>query len=210
MNMHLNEELWNCVRHKKFPQMTYIPACSWGLEEYFKEAKSIYMHLGFAAVGCFPVDTKFSARELQHALTADVIYLSGGNTFYFLKYLRENGMLPKLKKFVENGGVLMGLSAGSIIMTPSITLAGTPKFDCDPNDVKLKNLKSLGLVHFEFFPHYSGKKKVDGELLKYSKAVNHPVYACADGDGIVVDSGRLIFHGDVTMFYKGKKVGSLE
>jgi dipeptidase E len=62
-------------------------------------------------------------------------------------------MLPLLKKFIQDGGILTGLSAGAIMMTETIEMAGYPPFDCDENEDNLKNLKSLNLVDFYFFPH---------------------------------------------------------
>jgi len=94
-------------------------------------------------------------------------------------------------------------------MTPSIGMAGIPRFDCDQNDVKLKNLKSLGLVPFEFSPHYNGRKKVDEELLRYSKKIEHPLYACPDGDGIIINGDKVSFIGEVYPFVKGKKYSSI-
>jgi len=48
--------------------------------------------------------------------------------------------------------VLAGPSVGAIILTPTIGTAGPPLPDPDDNDVKLKNLRALGLVRFEFSP----------------------------------------------------------
>jgi len=208
-NERMDEELYAMIEQKRSPRMTYIPSCSWGVEQYYKEVKNIYIKRGFVSVDCFPIDTKFTQKELDTALRADVVYLSGGNTYYFLKQLREGSLLPKLKQYVARDGILMGLSAGSIIMTPSIGMAGIPRFDCDQNDVKLKNLKSLGLVPFEFSPHYNGRKKVDEELLRYSKKIEHPLYACPDGDGIIINGDKVSFIGEVYPFVKGKKYSSI-
>ena len=66
------------------------------------------------------MDVSFTRNDLHKALGSDVIYLAGGNTFYFLRNLRKSGLIPQLKKFVEQGGVLVGLSASAIIFTPNI------------------------------------------------------------------------------------------
>ena len=93
------------------------------------------------------------ARSAKTTLLAsDVIYLSGGNTYYFLHHLRRSGPIPVLREFVARGGVLAGLSAGAILMTPHIGLAGYPSFDRDENDVGLRNEASLALVDFALPP----------------------------------------------------------
>ena len=45
----------------------------------------------------------------------DVIYLCGGDAKYLLKRVRERGSDRKLLSFVRQGGVVVGVSAGSMI-----------------------------------------------------------------------------------------------
>lgn len=45
----------------------------------------------------------------------DVIYLCGGDPTYLLRRIREQGFDEKLKSFIECGGVVVGVSAGSMI-----------------------------------------------------------------------------------------------
>jgi dipeptidase E len=190
-------------RKRKF---TYIPFCADNSNLFFKRITRRYKRFGFNEFQCLPVDTPFSARDLKQALKSDVIYLAGGNTFYLLNHLKKSGMMPELKKFVKSGGVLAGLSAGALIMTPTIKLAEIPKFEADDNDVGLKDLRGLGLTSFEFFPHYSPYKNRDLILTRYSKKTKFPIYASSDGGGIVIDGDQFAVHGKVTLFYQGDKI----
>jgi dipeptidase E len=97
------------------------------------------------------------------------------------------------------------LSAGALILTPHIKLAGYPRFDCDDNTVKLKNLKALGLLKFEFFPHYSDSPRLRRALISYSRKNKKPIFASDDGGGLVVDNGWITFYGKVFVFYRGKR-----
>ena len=45
----------------------------------------------------------------------DVIYLCGGDPSYLLRRIREGGFDKALKSFIEHGGVVVGVSAGSMI-----------------------------------------------------------------------------------------------
>ena len=45
----------------------------------------------------------------------DVIYLCGGDPTYLLRRICEQGFDKELKSFIERGGVVVGVSAGSII-----------------------------------------------------------------------------------------------
>jgi len=109
----------------------------------------------------------------------------------------------------KKGGVLASLSAGAIILTPNIGTAGPPLLDPDKNDVKLKNLRALGLVRFEFYPHYTSTPKTNQAILQYSRNTKNPIFACPDGSGITINENRMTFIGNVLMFAGGKKVGIL-
>src|SRR5690606_32920603 len=100
----------------------------------------------------------------QEVFKSDIIHLSGGNTFYFIKHLRQAKLLKDFKEFLNNGGVLTGLSAGAIIMTRSIQTAAFPSFDRDENEDNVRNFKGMGLVNFEFFPHYKNSLRYDREI----------------------------------------------
>ena len=91
-------------------------------------------------------------------------------------------------------------------MTPTIASAGYPSFSQDVNEEKIKNLNSLNLVKFEFFPHYKNSHRYEQALMKRSKEIAYPVYACPDGSGIVVDRDKLSFIGRCYVFFRGKKM----
>ncbi len=203
-NTQLDKRLIDLV-HTDSPQITYIPSCSYLCDSDFQEFIKQYERFNIHNIINFPIDQPFTEVLKTEVLKSDVIHLSGGNTYYFLKHLRKAKMLGELKKFVKNGGVLTGLSAGGIIMTKTIGLAGIPDFDKDENDENLKNLKGMSLVDFEFFPHYKNSKRYDVELLGYSKSLGEPVYACPDGSGIVVQDNEVSFIGKAYCFFNGKK-----
>lgn len=143
--------------------------------------------------------------QINDLLKSDYIYMSGGNTFHLLKHLRKTKLLSVLKDFVRRGGVMAGQSAGSIIMTPAINTASYPKFDRDENYVELDDFEAMHLVNFEFFPHYSDEPDYSKVLKKQSRKIKHPIYAVADGAGIVVNSGIISFVGEIWCFARGKK-----
>ena len=64
-------------------------------------------------------------------------------------------------------------------------------------------LEKLGIVGFEFFPHYRHSRRYREALCTYSRANGRPVYACRDGSGVVVEGDRFTAHGDVWQFDRG-------
>ena len=111
-----------------------------------------------------------------------------------------------MKKQCFQGKTIAGISAGAILMTPNIHSASYPKFDCDDNEDNVKNMKAMGLVDFEFFPHYRNSDRYDNELKKQSKKLSYPLYALPDGSGVIKDNHKMVFVGKAWCFYKGEKI----
>jgi dipeptidase E len=191
---------------KKNPRVIFIPSANHVPDFEFDYVRETYAEHGVTNIALFNIDRPYSVKDAEKiTASADMIYLSGGNTFYFLKSLRRHSFDQMLLKFVENGGVLAGLSAGAIMMTPTIMTASYPKFDRDENSVEITDLTSMNLIQFEFFPHYSPEPEYAKELKKQSKSLKYPIYGVADGGGIIVDGSRLSFYGNVWGYFAGKQ-----
>ncbi len=191
---------------KKNPTITFVPSSSYFIESEFIEFAAQFQKYRINKLINFPVDVEFSDVLRNEVLKSDIIYLGGGNTYYFLKHLRKSGILKNLKSFVQRGGILAGLSAGAIIMSQNIDMAGIPEFDRDDNDENLKNLTGLGLNKFDFFPHYKNSKRYDNALKNHTKKTGRKIYASPDGAGIIVDGESMTFIGKTFLFFDGKKI----
>jgi dipeptidase E len=202
-NRRLHAALSDLCGARKRMSITYIPSTVDGGLHYFKLFRRRYKPFGFTDCRYFPVDRPFTPDYLRLVLDSDAIYLAGGNTFYFLHHLRRQNLLRRLHAFAARGGVLAGLSAGAIILTPSIGLAGYPPPDHDDNDVGLKDLTALNLVPFEFFPHYRTDAAIRRALTEYSMRCGNPIVAAADGGGVVVQGSRMTFVGKAELFLAG-------
>jgi len=186
------------------PKITYIPSQSDPTRKYFSQKVEWYKKLGVTDLLYFDIDKEYDKSKTDELLKTDAIFLSGGNTYYFLNSLKKRNLIPVLRGYVEKGGVLIGVSAGSMIMSKTIRVT-TIDTDMggDQNTVNLKDFSSLGLVDFEFFPHFDEN---NGELVKrlqeYSKRSNSVIYVCRDGDGIIVNGESVQFIGEVIKIQK--------
>lgn len=205
-NRRLLQETATLLKGKIDPLVVFVPADSEDAEEDFADFQRKFRATGIRRFLLFPLHQRLTKKRLKTLFSADAIYLGGGNTFYFLKTIRAKGLLDKFRRYSKSGGILMGLSAGSILLTPTITTAAVPSQDSDDNEINLRNWRGLGLVPFEFSPHYYFSKTGDQELLEYSKTCQHPIYACKDGEGIVVRDGKIHFIGAVKVFHRGTKM----
>lgn len=204
-NYALHRSLVGLCENKKPLRLTYIPFCADNATPFFSRIIRRYRSFGVQQFYTLAVDEPFTAAELKLALQSDIVYLAGGNTFYFLETLRRSGLMNPLRQFVRQGGVLAGLSAGALILTPNIRLAGIPTFEADENDIGLHDLNALGVAPFEFSPHYSSTKRRDRSLLAYSLKTAYPIYACPDGGGIVINGEQWSAYGRITVFHRGRK-----
>lgn len=197
------------TRHKRSRRhltMTYVPFCTENSNTYFYRAVRRYAPYGVVDFMCLDIEQNPNRSQIREALKSDIVYLAGGNTFFFLHHLRRLGVLPMLRSYVRRGGVLAGLSAGGLIMTPTIELAGVEGLDPDENEIGLKDLRGLDLVNFEFSPHFTPSKKKIQSHLAYSKKVKRPIYASEDGGGIIVQGRAISFIGKTWVFYRGSAV----
>ena len=101
-------------------------------------------------VDYFDLSDDFSDESLEEMLHYGTIYLSGGNTYIFMNDARKRSLYKILRKHLNNGGLLVGASAGAIMMTPTIDIAG----GFDENIFGLIVVKGFAFVQFEFHPHY--------------------------------------------------------
>src|SRR6185437_8439483 len=65
-------------------KFTYLPFCSDNANTFYGRITRRYRSFGFRQFQCLAADQAFSKEDLRRAMSSDVIYLAGGNTFYFL------------------------------------------------------------------------------------------------------------------------------
>ncbi len=188
---------------KKKPSLVYIPSSSdYGVWD-FPDFVTHFERYDLSRILYFPIDIPISEALLKHVFAQDILFLSGGNTFYFLKHIRKQKLARYFKSFFERGGVLAGLSAGGIVMTPHIHTAAFPDFDRDDNTVKIKNFKGLNFADFEFFPHYEHTNRYKKEMLAYSKKSKFPLFACEDEGAVIVKDHEISVVGHCYVFTNG-------
>ncbi len=101
---------------KSRPRALFIPTASYDLPERYEIFREVYG----GALGCdtdalYLLNVSPSRRELEEwILSADLIYVSGGNTLKLMRRWRRLGVDDILRRAYHQGIVLSGLSAGAI------------------------------------------------------------------------------------------------
>lgn len=129
------------------------------------------------------------------------IHLSGGDTRSFLTRLRRAGLISRLRQYARDGGVIVGTSAGAILLTPCINTDALFS-GADPSEAT--DVDALNLTPFEFFPHLNTDASFLPALLNYSRCSTRPILACPDGSGAIVSTRNVETIGDCVWFRNGR------
>lgn len=129
-------------------------------------------------------------EEIRKAIVgADIVLVAGGDTFYLMEKLKESGADKVIKDFIENNGIYIGSSAGSIICCP--TIEGAEEFD-NPNLAKgLDNFDGMGVFKDVIIPHAQKEKYFD-RIRKATERLESKGYKVHH----LTDDDVLFFDGD--------------
>ena len=134
-------------------KVAFIPTASLreGYTGYVGSARKLFNKLG-AAVTEIDISTEAYLTIQSVFEDADVIYFTGGNSFFLMDQLRKTGTDELLKKELEKGKLMIGESAGAIICAPTIQYI--EQMDEKPEDYSQEDDAGLDLIDFYVLPHY--------------------------------------------------------
>jgi dipeptidase E len=116
---------------------------------------------------------------------ADVLLANGGDSLYLAHHMRESGLAELLP---ELSAVWVGLSGGSMVMTPRI---GDDFKVWEPPD---GGDRALGIVDFSIFPHVDHPDLPENTMAaaeQWAAGLGNPAYAIDDDTAIRVVDGAV-------------------
>jgi dipeptidase E len=126
-------------------------------------------------------------RWLPLVQETDALLVEGGDPLYLYYWMRQSGLADLLPELGRET-VYVGLSAGSMVMAPSIGehfVRWKPPTGGD---------RTLGLVDFAMFPHLDHPDMPDNSLAnaeRWAAGIPVPAYAIDDQTAIVVLDGAV-------------------
>ena len=140
---------------------------------------------------------------------AQVVYISGGNTFLLNHRLHVSGLMAYLRKKVQAGLPVVGFSAGMIVCGPNILTAN------DINSVETTHFDGLKATPFNFFSHYTadayGQSTQDEWLSEYHTFQDNPVIMLSDGGYVKVEGKKTtLVRGDGWVLKRDSEKEKLE
>lgn len=154
-----------------------------------REPRTPMCELGWQSLGVLEL-TALPSIDEAHWVPAvqatDVLLVGGGDPLYLCYWFRQSGLadlLPSLRQVVY-----VGLSAGSMVMTPTI---GEDFIRWRP---PTGSNETLGLVGFSIFPHLDHENLPDNSMAnaeKWAAGLPVPGYAIDDETALKVIDGAV-------------------
>ena len=132
--------------------------------------------LGFSEENITVFDGKKADKIKQEQF--DVFYVSEGNTFDLLQYMRDNDLMELIREGVANGACYIGASAGAHIAGLNVEAA----IPFDKNRVGMTDFTALRLFEGVAFPHYDTYDYKRMACLRDIEKSGRYVYVPAIGD----------------------------
>jgi dipeptidase E len=145
--------------------------------------------LGWKSVGLLELaalETIGAERWVPWVREADALLVDGGEATYLCHWMRKSGLADLLPSLPDM--VWVGVSAGSMVMTPRIGdyfAEWTPSKGDD---------RTLGVVDFSIFPHLDHEMMPGNTLAaarKWAAEIGGPAYAIDDQTAIKVAGGDV-------------------
>jgi dipeptidase E len=153
-----------------------------------REPRTPMCELGWKSVGVLELTALPTLDEdlwVPWVQETDALLVNGGDTLYLSYWMRQSGLADLLPSL---SAVYVGLSAGSMVMTPRIgedfVIWKPPTGDDE----------ALGMVDFSIFPHLDHPDLPDNSMANaenWAAGIGGPAYAIDDETAIKVTDGTV-------------------
>jgi len=153
------------------------------------ESDNPMVDLGWKSMGVLELTALPSLDEdrwIPLLQETDALLVAGGDVLYLCHWIRESGLADLLPSLADT--VWVGLSAGSMVMTPEV---GDDFIQWRPSS---GDVSTLGLVAFSFCPHLAadgmpGNTMAEAE--QWAAGMSGPTYAVDDQTAFKVLDGTV-------------------
>lgn len=189
-------------------KLVYIASNPSNYEKVDKYSKVLVQSLnldGFNIKELVAIDYRYNKDLEKEILSADVVFLSGGNVPMQNNFFKEIGLKSILEKY---NGVIIGQSAGSMNCSEMIYVL--PEEDEEFEDKNFaKTLTGLGLIDFQIMPHMNSANRTDGKghktIMQMCIEDSHkiPHYGICDFGFVEVKAGKAVAYGKTLLLKDG-------
>lgn len=158
----------NDFYNKSLGTVSIVVTASEGKKEdkYVKLAVEQFKKIGMENINLIDLETGDNIPN-----ETNILYVSGGNTFKLMYYVRKSNFIDSIRNVLDQDGLYIGVSAGSIIVGNSIEPASVD--GGDENNVGINNFEGLSLIDFSIFPHSTEETELE---FKDDKKFKNPLF----------------------------------
>ena len=195
------------LEEKDEPVIAYLPLASLYAERWQRLNEEAFRGLGQLVEVNAELMTQ---REIENIIRdAALVYITGGNTFLLNHRLHVSGVMPYLKKKIQNGLPVVGVSAGMIVCGPNILTSR------DMNTVETTYFSGLNASPFNFLAHYPldayGQSVMDDWLRDYHFFHDNPVIMVCDGAYVKMEGKKtFLARGEAYILRKDQEKERLD
>ena len=146
--------------------------------------KGTFHDMGFKNVDF--IDIEF--EEPDKLQDYDIIFLNGGYPFYLLHHLKRTGADVMLKKLIDDGKIIVGLSCGSYVLGRDNTLCNY--LYPEDNIFQTTDMSTLNAVDLRIWPHFkehcSIYPELAGRILEFESEYNCEVTRLNNNQAVLV------------------------
>jgi dipeptidase E len=165
-------------------RVLYVPSESDASRRYFRKCVDYYGYLGFSDVIYFDLGTEYDSKLLDELGSCDVIHLSGGRTAPFLRSIAAKGFAARLNQHLSKGGIIVGVSAGAMILGTHVFADGT-----DPHGKQTQ--PGLRVLSFDILPHFDDSEAERMAIENHLRRMRSPVWGIANDSALICSREAL-------------------
>ena len=187
---------------KKQPTLLFIPTASSDKVSYCDEIRELFSDLGCLVDVLYLIKERPSTSIIeQKILSADIIYVGGGNTLKMMTLWRRLGIDILLNQARAQGAILCGVSAGSICWFNYGNSDSRKDKNLDADYIKVTGLGFIDAFHC---PHHDTEHERKASLKKMMQKCSGIAIALDDCVAlqIVDDTYRIISSREKASAYK--------
>ncbi len=186
----VNSHLFEILKQTN-QKIVYIPSESDPQRRYFAKTADYYRYLGFHDITYFGIGSEDETGTWETVSHCAAVHLSGGRTAPFLASLLQRNFLQQLKNHLEHHGVIIGVSAGAMVLGQRVFAEPYPEQKEAPQGKRKRNQKSessplrgLGILPFDVLPHHTGCSQELASIDSHRLLTKNAVWALGEDDAL--------------------------
>ena len=178
---------------KKNPRLLFLLTASSDSKGYFADVSRHFGdRLGCEVSALYLLKNKYSQKQIEKIiLSADIIYVGGGNTLKMMTAWRKYGVDKILHKAWKKGVIISGVSAGSICWFKYGNSDSRKFKNKDAGMIKVSGLGFINALHCTHYNIEPGRKESLKKIMKKTQGIAIALDNCCALE-IVDDKYRII------------------